>query len=140
MFSWRDSSHRNLSRRALRSSFLRDSSPITLSPFLSGIETRSRTSRRRSMIDGPPSSGSLIFCVVSLFFFFILAFWLLRHCLRHFVDHYPHIPVICHIVWKEGNSVIDLNQAISNSALLIISAYCGLKLELTVLINSRKLE
>jgi hypothetical protein len=32
-------SHRNLSRKALRSSFLRDSSPIALSPFRYGRET-----------------------------------------------------------------------------------------------------
>ena len=37
-------------QKALRISFLRDSSPITLSPFLSGIETCCRTSRRRSII------------------------------------------------------------------------------------------
>jgi hypothetical protein len=68
MFSWRGSSHRNLSRKALRSSFLRDSSAITLSPFLSGIESRWGSSRRRSMVDSFSSSVSITLHVAVLFF------------------------------------------------------------------------
>jgi hypothetical protein len=46
MFLLRGSVPRHLSTKALRSSFPHDSSPITLSPFLSGkIETWCRTSR-----------------------------------------------------------------------------------------------
>ena len=43
--TWRGSRHRNLSRKALSDSFLLDSSPIALSPFLSGIESRRGMSR-----------------------------------------------------------------------------------------------
>ncbi len=39
IFSWRRSSHRDLSRRILGSSLPRDSSPITLSSFLTGTKT-----------------------------------------------------------------------------------------------------
>jgi hypothetical protein len=60
-----------------------------------------------------------MFCVALQFFSFILALWLLRHRLRHFVDHYPYI--ICHIVWKGGNSAIDLNHVIPTSALITAS-------------------
>jgi hypothetical protein len=36
---WRGSRHRDLSRKMLRSTLPRDSSPVTLSPFLSGTDT-----------------------------------------------------------------------------------------------------
>ena len=45
IFSWRGSSHRNLSRKALGCSFLADSSPITLLPSLRGTDPRSTGSR-----------------------------------------------------------------------------------------------
>jgi hypothetical protein len=45
MLSWGDPGHQNLLRRALRSSFISESSLTTPSPFLSGV------GRRRSMID-----------------------------------------------------------------------------------------
>ena len=43
---WRGSTHRSLSRKALGSSLPRDSSPITLSPFLTGIGTKATQNRR----------------------------------------------------------------------------------------------
>ena len=60
------SSHRNLSTKALHSSFLRDGSPITLLSFLSGIET-SGTTRTRPITDSFPSFDSLTFRVAVLF-------------------------------------------------------------------------
>src|SRR6266852_5882679 len=61
----------NLSRRAFRSSFLRDNSPM---PFLPGIEDSTGTSRRKSVVDSCPLP-SLIPCVAILFFI-LLALWI----------------------------------------------------------------
>jgi len=53
MFSWRGFSHRNLSRNALHSSFLRDGLQITLSLFLAGTDlltTQRGNCNRRSLM------------------------------------------------------------------------------------------
>src|SRR5260370_37275829 len=60
MLSWRGSGHRNLSRKALGSSFLADSPPITRLPSLPGTVTRSR----RSMID--ECSLLSMFCPINI--------------------------------------------------------------------------
>src|SRR5258708_28085976 len=60
IFSWRGSSHQNLSRKALGGSFLADSSPITLLPSLPGTETRYEN--WRTMIDVYPLLST--FCPV----------------------------------------------------------------------------
>ena len=64
IFSWRGSSHRNLSRKALGSSFLADSSPITLLPYLPGTETRNRAGHWRSMVDECPLLS--MFCPINI--------------------------------------------------------------------------
>jgi hypothetical protein len=79
MLSWSGFGHRNLSRKALCGSFLRNGSLITLSPFLPGIETGG-TARRWPMIDNclPPFRLVNIRLAV-LFFSFVPALSFLRH-------------------------------------------------------------
>lgn len=121
MFSWRGSSHRDLSMEVLRVSFRRDSSPIALSPFLFGIETVSdggtTPSHGWSMIDSCPSSFSLMFRGAVLLLSFAPALWFLRHLLRLLtitLISYPRNISFC-VMYRRRTLAIDFLCALSQS-------------------------